>query len=206
MKIKAVIEVPKKPSPFNPKATWLGALWHGDDAMSTEIEVGDFLYTFVRAVKPVTVLETGTWKGFSTCRIVAGLFLNSFGTVTTIDKIDQKFIPFVLNQEEISKHRNGLDTYEKIIGDVLDVLPKLIEDNRQFDMIFCDDLHEGEHLKKELTFFEKLISKPGYLLFHDSYFTEQGDIGKTVKDWAREKRYDYLPLYTSRGLDIVHVK
>lgn len=206
MKIKAVKETPIKPSPFNPKATWLGAQWQGDEVMSTEVEVGDILYTFVRAVKPVTVLETGTWKGFSTCRIAAGLFLNSFGTVTTVDKLDQKFVPFVLKQEKIDRHGNGIQTWEKITGDVLDILPQLIDEKREFNMIFCDDLHNDSHVKKELEYFEKLITKPGYLLFHDSYFTAQGDIGKTVKDWAKEKGYDYLPLYTSRGLDIVHVK
>jgi len=205
MKVKAVEEIPHRPSPFNPNARWLGAQWQGDEVMSVEIEVGDFLYSLVRAVKPVTILETGTWKGFSTTRLATGLFYNGFGTVTTVDKLDQKFIPFVLSQQEVEHHGNGVKTWEKITDDALHAMQKLIDEKRQFNMIFCDDLHSGEHVKKELALFEKLITKPGYLLFHDSYFTKQGDIAKLVKEWAKEKGYDYLPLYTSRGLDIVHV-
>lgn len=206
MKIKAVEENPHKPSPFNKDATWLSAQWHGDELMSVEIEVGDLLYTIVRAVKPETVLETGTWKGFSTQMLVNGLFLNKFGKVTTVDKMDQKYIPFVLNQSGTNKHGNGEDTWEKIIGDTKEVLPKMVEEGRKFNMIFCDDFHGAEHLKEEMKHFESLITSPGYLLFHDTYFTAEGDIGKAVREWAEKNGYDHIPFYTSRGLDIVHVK
>ena len=206
IKVIAVEETAHTPSPFNPDAKWLSPQWGGDEGMSIEIEVGDLIYGFIRSVKPRTVLETGTWKGFSAKIITHGLFLNRFGKITCVDLEDQKYIPFALKQDKIDKHGNGEDTWEKITGDILEVMPKMIEEGRKFDVIFCDDLHTEEHVKKELALFDKLIHRPGYLLFHDAYFTAHGHIGKTVRAWAEENGYDHIPFYTARGLDIVHVK
>ena len=206
MQVRAQDETPIKPSPFNPNAKWLRPQWYGDVLMSVEVEVADLIYSFIRAVKPLTVLETGTWKGFSTRAIAHALKYNKSGVVTTVDILDRKYVPLVLNQGKTDKHIDGSPTFEKIEGDIFNVLPKMIKENKKFNVIFCDDWHQADHVKKELKLFEQLITKPGYILFHDTYFTAMGDIGKTVRDWAKEKGYDHLPCYTSRGFDIVHVK
>lgn len=206
MRLRMVEETPIRPSPFNPDATWLRAQWFGSDGMSVEVEVADLLYSFIRAVKPQTVLETGTWKGFSTRAIATALKANGFGVVTTVDKVDQKYIPYVLTQSDLAEHKDGKPTFEKIEADVFDSFDKFEAEGRKFNVIFCDDLHDDEHVKKELARFDKLITHPGYVLFHDTYFTKLGDISKTVREWSGANGHDHLPFYTSRGFDIVHVK
>lgn len=206
MKLNMMEEIPIRPSPFNPEARWLRAQWFGSDGMSVEVEVADLMYSFIRAVKPRTILETGTWKGFSTRALVTALKANGFGKVTSVDKVDQKYVPFILKKDGLDVHRDGTSTVEMIESDVFDACDRFDAEGRKFDVIFCDDLHEDAHVEKELARFDKLITHPGYILFHDTYFTKMGDISKVVRAWSSKNGHDHLPFYTSRGFDIVHVK
>jgi predicted O-methyltransferase YrrM len=59
--------------------------WHSHDATSTEIEVMDLLWGFVRALQPEAVLETGTWHGYTSRRIAEALRQNGHGHLFTLE-------------------------------------------------------------------------------------------------------------------------
>ncbi|HEY1610470.1 MAG TPA: glycosyltransferase [Paraburkholderia sp.] len=62
-----------------------GRLWSMFDGFSAESEVVDFIHVLTKLVKPVHVLETGTWMGFSACAIARALIANGLGDLTTLE-------------------------------------------------------------------------------------------------------------------------
>lgn len=56
-----------------------GSLW--------EVE-GKFLYALVRAMRPLQVLEIGTWRGASATHILAALHKNDYGYLTSVDLLE----------------------------------------------------------------------------------------------------------------------
>lgn len=206
MKIEAITEHSNIKHPFQEDPKWMRPRWFGDYTMSCEVEVGDLLHCLIRAVKPKTVLETGTYKAFSTYNMATALYLNGTGKITTVDLQDSSYIPYVLNKNGIEKHRLSEEPLcEKVTDDVFIYFEKAVSAGLKFNIIYCDDLHESKHLEKELGYFEKLITKPGYLLFHDAHFVAQGSISATVKAWADKNGYAYTRFWTARGLDMVYV-
>lgn len=208
MEVVGIREKAEIAHPFvGEQLAWTRPQWFGDKLMSCEVETADFLYSLIRLVKPQSVLETGTFKGFSTVQMATALYLNGSGTLTTVDMTDQNYVPYVLGKNGVDKHKISEEpTTVKVISEALAYLEQAAKEGKKFNLIYCDDYHNVEHVKKELEYFEKLITKPGYLLFHDSYFKAMGSIGDTVKDWAREKGFDYTRFWSARGLDMVYVR
>ncbi len=60
-------------------------IWSRFDDYTAETEVVDFLHALVRLVKPVHVLETGTWIGLSASAIAMAQRANGFGRLTTLE-------------------------------------------------------------------------------------------------------------------------
>ena len=52
---------------------------------SVECETGELLNAFVRRLKPINVLETGTYKGWSSAYMAEGLRENRMGNLITIE-------------------------------------------------------------------------------------------------------------------------
>jgi len=52
---------------------------------SVECETGEFLMSLVRLIKPKEILETGTYKGWSSAYMATGLKENGFGHLTTLE-------------------------------------------------------------------------------------------------------------------------
>jgi predicted O-methyltransferase YrrM len=59
--------------------------WHSHDEVSTEAEVMDLLWGFVRALQPELALETGTWHGHTSRRIAEALAQNGHGHLFTLE-------------------------------------------------------------------------------------------------------------------------
>lgn len=55
------------------------------DAMASEFEVQEFLYSLVRLLKPEVLIETGCYMGHATEAIVSALTKNRSGHLTTCD-------------------------------------------------------------------------------------------------------------------------
>jgi predicted O-methyltransferase YrrM len=60
-------------------------LWKMRDTQSTEVEVLDFLTQLVITIKPKLIVETGTFLGYGTLALAAGLKANGFGKLITVE-------------------------------------------------------------------------------------------------------------------------
>jgi predicted O-methyltransferase YrrM len=86
---------------------------------------GQYLSILARIMGAKSVLEIGTLGGYS-----AICFAEAGAKVTSIE-INSK------HRDTALENVDGLDV-EIILGAALDVLPKLVEEGRQFDMVFID--------------------------------------------------------------------
>lgn len=60
--------------------------WHAADDQATEIEVADLVGSFVRALQPELVVETGTYLAHTARAIGVALRRNGHGTLVTIEQ------------------------------------------------------------------------------------------------------------------------
>lgn len=124
---------------------------------ATEIEVFDFLYGFVRMIKPEKILEIGTFEGDTAIAMGKALKENNFGHLTTLDIKD-------FGQEKVIKDA-GLDLYIKCVKN--DPLTYLANTPDRFDMAFIDDGHSYNECMRDLQNCHRLVKTHGYILGHD---------------------------------------
>ena len=92
--------------------------WRMFDDGGVEVEVGEFLYGLVRAIKPKRVLETGLYSAISAMYIALGLKKNGFGHLDTVE----------YEQAHLKRSK------ERIIKiGVQDVVTEYLEDSRTFN-------------------------------------------------------------------------
>jgi len=77
-----VVAPEKTPHPVRDKPA---RLWSMFDGFSAETEIVDFIHVLTKLIKPVHVLETGTWIGLSACAIARALIANGLGDLTTLE-------------------------------------------------------------------------------------------------------------------------
>ena len=117
---------------------------------------GNFLAIISKLIKPLNVLEIGTYTGYSTLCIAKGL--NPAGMIHTIDK-NEELLQIQNKYFEKSGLRNQIKQYT---GDALAIIPKLKFD---FDMVFLDADKENYVNYLELI---SPILKPGGVLLTDN--------------------------------------
>ncbi len=117
---------------------------------------GNFLAIISKLIKPLNVLEIGTYTGYSTLCIAEGL--PAEGIIHTIDKNEE-----LLDIQNIYFEKSGFkNQIKQYTGDALAVIPGL---NINFDMIFLDADKENYIKYLELI---SLILKPGGVLLTDN--------------------------------------
>lgn len=67
------------------------------DGVSAEVEVGEFLYGFVRVLKPKLVVETGCYFGHTTSKLAQACWHNEMGKVISCD-INPEYVEKALQQ------------------------------------------------------------------------------------------------------------
>ena len=117
---------------------------------------GNFLAIISKLIKPINVLEIGTYTGYSTLCIAEGL--NPAGIIHTIDK-NEELLQIQNKYFEKSGLRNQIKQYT---GDALAIIPKLKFD---FDMVFLDA--DKENYVKYLELISPIL-KPGGVLLTDN--------------------------------------
>ena len=177
------------------------------DMDGTEIEVLDFLYTFVRMTKPTRVLETGTWKAYGTVAFAYALRDNGFGELVTIENDSN----LASKAEKFIKKNNLQETVTVVHSPSLSYIDTLDPSKHgQFDFAFFDSTRPDR--PKE---FENLMKKnmlKGFVGFHDtSRLRIENHKGKdnVQKAYVKalddlEKKYakGHLEFALSRGLRI----
>tara|TARA_Y100001958_G_C21144149_1_gene482005 strand:+ start:211 stop:852 length:642 start_codon:yes stop_codon:yes gene_type:complete len=117
---------------------------------------GNFLAIISKLIKPLNVLEIGTYTGYSTLCIAKGL--NPAGIIHTIDK-NEELLQIQNKYFEKSGLRNKIIQYT---GNALAIIPKLKFD---FDMVFLDA--DKENYVKYLELISPIL-KPGGVLLTDN--------------------------------------
>lgn len=124
---------------------------------SPELEVLEFLYYFVRLIKPRNILETGTYHGGSAVYMAFALKENQKGLLTTLEWFPESadiawnlFLDLDLDRYIILEHRNSL-TFSP--GET------------RFQLLFLDS--EPQFRLKEVERFLPYLDPGGFILIHD---------------------------------------
>ena len=108
------------------KETWQKVL---NPRMLSGAFQGRVLSMISKIIQPKTILEIGTYTGYSTLCLAEGL--SKEGKITTIDK-NEELETLQNNYFEKSGFRNQI---EQIVGDATQIIPSL---NQNFDLVFID--------------------------------------------------------------------
>jgi len=140
------------------EGTWSNTttLYDAFNDAGVECEVGEFLYSMTRIMKPRNVLETGTHHGIGATYIGHALADNEHGELYTVE--------FLQNNYEIAKQRikkQGLTSVVKnLFGDAKDLEFKV-----GFQLIFLDT--EPQTRFAELIKFYPYLEQGGFMFIHD---------------------------------------
>ena len=189
--------------------------WNGDAESSkysafndagVECEVGEFLYSFMRLIKPNFVLETGTHQGVSSSYIGLAFKNNGFGILDTYE--------FAKETYDIANARfNRLGLTEQIISHLGDVGNLILDKN--YDFIFLDT--EPQTRFAEMVKFYPNLNDGGYLFIHDlhrnmhqipneehGFAWPYGVIPKEMNDLVLNKKLVPFHFETPRGLTMFY--
>lgn len=129
------------------------------DDGGVEIETGEFLYGFLRRLKPNRVLETGTYSGISALYMAKALQDNGFGHLTTIE-----YDPFQIERAQKLWQKMGVeDCITAIKSDSRQYQPD-VDGNSQF--LWLDT--EPSIRFQELVRFYPYLDEGGYIFIHDT--------------------------------------
>ena len=102
------------------------------------------------------VLELGVRMGDTTLPMLVGCYFTG-GHLTSVDIHPTTFkAPADLN-----------DKWTFVQSDALEFLEESAKSGAHFDMVFIDDWHTTEHVKKELELLDKMTSISSIILLHD---------------------------------------
>lgn len=175
------------------------------DSGGVELEVGEFLYSMVRMLKPKHILETGLYSGISCMFMAEALKDNEVGSIDEVE-FEPKFI--ANSKERLSKL--GLLQYVNIYQQSsLDFNP-----SNNYDLILLDT--EPQIRFQELVKFYPRLNDGGYLFIHDlprslsqgAVNTDHpeiknwpfGDIPEQMRLWLQEGKLRLFHLPNPRGL------
>lgn len=119
-----------------------------------ECEVGEFLYSLVRMIKPEKILETGTHFGVSSAYMALGMSHNNFGKIITIDPT---------YYEEAKQLHKNLNVTQYITQ--IELHAEKFETDEMFDIAFLDS--EPILRFSEFDYFYKNIKPGGLIIIHD---------------------------------------
>ena len=114
---------------------------------------GRVLSMLSKLVRPVNILEIGTYTGYATLSLAEGMQEN--GSIDTIDineelfDIQKKYFDLSPWKDQITQH----------LGDALDIVPKL---DKKFDMVFIDA--DKDNYLKYFEMIVPIVNKGGIIL------------------------------------------
>jgi len=150
-----------------------------------EQETLDFLYSFVRLIKPKKIFEIGTFEGDSAIAMANALKKNDEGgELYTVDIKD--YGQFERLRGYINIH--SLLGHNKTYPD-------------DFDMVFIDDGHTYIDVTRDLLLADNLIGKSGYILGHDPISTKT--VFYAYTDFIKRKGYEHMVLDSYAGIFII---
>ena len=121
-----------------------------------ETETGEFLYGFIRRLKPLRVIETGTYSGISAMYMGKALQDNRFGQLWSLE-YEQRHID---RSQKLWKQMGVDQVITSIKTDTLKFTPE-----GKYELMFLDtEMHLRFH---ELVSYYPYLEEGGYFLVHD---------------------------------------
>ena len=160
-----------------------------------ENETLEFLYSFVRLIKPENIIEIGTFEGASAIAMGKGLKENKVGKLMTCDIKN-------FGQEE-NVNKAGLERYVECFWSAIPITEDFIMSAKDsFDMAFVDGGHSFEAVIKDLHNCDKLVKDGGFILGHD--VVAKDGVKKAVELFLRKnERYVGMVLPSFAGVFIL---
>jgi predicted O-methyltransferase YrrM len=166
------------------------------DGSAIELEIGELLYSLIRATKPGVVVETGTNKGFSGLMIADALRANGHGHLYTIDHLDfgasERFKNFSLDHLTTLMHMNSVAA----LGELAKTLAGKV------DFLWLDADHATKAVLAELDAALPLLAPKAYIAFHDTtLFKTEHDAICQIRQ--RFPSWEYVRIISARGFDLM---
>ena len=158
---------------------------------SVEVEVGNLYYSFVRLTRPDLILETGCYRGYSTCCIASALYQNKKGCVYTIDPLE---ISHLWDHSHLTSCIKWIKSLSK---DAYHHLKDIT-----FDMLILDSEHTYETVMTELVLYEPLLKIGGYIFLHDCLISD--GVALAVKQLIDNGRFEVLISDTPRTHGVIN--
>lgn len=160
---------------------------------NSEDECGLFMANLIKMAQYKTVLEIGVFEGETAQHLIKAL--PKGGQYVGIDINDYRTDATKLYMAE------GGKSIDFILGNSLNELDKLPKNH--FDLIFIDGDHSFGHVLQEFKMVEKLVSRGGVIILHDTIHLEGP---KKLVEYAANYGYKNITLNTTegRGLSILH--
>jgi predicted O-methyltransferase YrrM len=114
------------------------------------------LFAIAIQTKSRRILELGVRDGTTTLPLLLGASLCD-GKLTSVD----------LNKTSFSTPPEFEKYHEFIQDNAISFLQKSVDSNKIYDLIFIDDDHNYEHVKKEMEYVTKLMTGSTLVLLHD---------------------------------------
>ncbi len=159
--------------------------------------------------KNITILETGTARGFSS--VLMASILNKFnvdGKIHTIDKVNK--FDNCLKSSELKKEITINECVEEwneitdkyinfIVGDSKKILKNLNSKLDRINFAFLDGAHFYQDIKSEMEFTEKKQVKGDVIVCDDYTKTQFPEICKAVDEFLSSGKYEYKIFYGDDG-------
>src|ERR1700687_5478886 len=137
---------------FSREASWAQSLvsWEGLA----------LLYSFVRSQRPDTVVEIGTFKGWTAQVIARALHAAGYGTVHTVGPFDSEaFLPLYDHVPEELKTRCKFYPLTS-----MDFFVHCERERMRFDLVFIDGNHDYEYAMFDIQSAARSINPGGYII------------------------------------------
>jgi predicted O-methyltransferase YrrM len=131
-----------------------GSLWRVE---------GQALYAIVRALKPLSVLELGTWHGASATHLLQALEDNGSGVLECID--NRAYGNIVIGDMIPDELRYIMTFQQTPLEEWIDYA---IEKKITYDFIFEDAMHEAPQVEFIWRAADKLLNPGGMIVSHDA--------------------------------------
>lgn len=153
---------------------------------------GRFIHNLIKEHRLNVTLEIGLGYGASAVSIMSAYN----GRHTCIDPYQQKnYQNSGLKNIEALGYYDRVDFYEDRSHNVL---PRLYAERKVFDFIFIDGDHRFDSIFIDFYYADLLLSKNGYILFHDSWMRST----QLVASYIRRNRSNYAQI-RGAGLNLI---
>lgn len=167
-----------------------GLMWPNMFPTSLDPITGNLLYNLVRLTRPKTIVEIGTFKGYSAICLAQGLEDNKHGLLYTIDPVEQQIVHQAIKKSNLGQR------VSYIIGSSFEIIPYL--NLRQIDLVFIDGNHGYVNCREDFDLVKDLIPQNGLIVFHDTIALEGPR--RVIKEIQEEKKFEIITLPTITGV------